>query len=410
MRKIINIAALAALAFIGLSCNKPGDKFPYGKEVFYMVGTEETPLDKIVVEDTPPASYILNVGSTGVVSQDVTIELTVGDQDALEAYNAAQGTAFQPIPTDMYNADKTSVVIKEGKALSEPCTITITDYSFIKNGVSYMIPVTIKSVSGSANEVLETSRTAYIRMARTISFYTLDIGNASLSSNFIFADDKKIPLQQYTYEIKCYAEHLKQSGEEQLCRLCNWTGAKEERQCMLRFNENGRPWKSLQIVTPSGGDYTTTTIFEPKQWYMLSIVYDGTDFQLYIDGEPDGTTLHGDQSTAFQRFEIGMSYQGYNSKQLFSGRICEVRVWDYPRSKTQIKGALCGTDPASEGLRAYWKFNQSSGTTFIDETGKGYDMDWTKSQRAVSGDDLTPTPGCANAIKWVKDEINKCSE
>lgn len=412
MKKIFNIAAIAALAFLGLSCVK-GDKFSYGKEVFYMLGTDQIPIDKIVVEDNPPAVYAVNVGATGKVSSDATIELNVGDEAALAKYNEEHGTSYQIVPSDMYTVDKPSVVIKAGYAVSESCTITITNYSFIKNGVAYMIPVSIKSVSGSSNEVLETSRTTYLRLARTITFGALDVSNSNMSSNFVFKDDQAIELNQYTYEIKIYPYNLKQAGEEQICRLCNWTGADEKRQCMLRFNENGRPWKSLQIVTPSGGDYTTTTIFEPKQWYMLSIVYDGNTFQLYIDGEPDGTTLTSNEVTKFQRFELGMSWTSYPSKQLFSGRVCEIRIWDYPRTKTQIKGGLCGTDPESEGLKAYWKMNDGSGHIFHDATGNGYDMDWSKSQREKSdGGGLQPTPEAATPVEngWVKDDINKCSE
>ena len=410
MRKIINIAALAAIAFLGLSCVK-GDKFNFGKEVIFMIGTEESPLNKLVVEDNPPATYSVNVGSTGKVAADVTVNLSFGDEAALNAYNESHGTAFQPVPADMYKVSSESVVIKADNAISETCTVTITDFSFIKNGVSYMIPVTIKSVSGTNNEILETSRTTYLRLARTVSFYALDVNDSNMSSNFIFDSSKEIELKQYTYEIKVYPYHLKQSGEEQLCRVCNFTGS-AKRQNMLRFNENGRPWKSLQIVTPSGGDYTTTTIFEPQQWYMLSMVYDGSAYQLYINGEPDGTTLGGDQSTVFGQFELGMSWTTYPSRQLFSGRISEVRVWDYPRSKTQIKGGLCGTDPESEGLRAYWKMNEGSGHIFKDATGNGYDMDWSKSQREVTDGAYTATPGAATSVEshWVKDEINKCSE
>ena len=282
----------------------------------------------------------------------------------------------------------------------------------IQNGVQYMLPVTISNVDGTDFRVLESSRTIYIRLARTITFHALSMDNISLYSEFLFPDEKAIELPQYTYEIKCYPTNLKSDGAEQICRLCNFTGPLTgARQNMLRFNENGRPWRSLQIVTPSGGDYTTTTIFEENQWYMLSMVYDGSTYQLYINGEPDATTLTGDQSTVFQRIELGMSWTSYGGSQNFNGRICEMRVWDYPRSKSQIQGALCGTDPQSEGLRAYWKFNQSSGTTFKDETGHGYDMDWTQSiKEFTDGGGYQPNPSAAGAINWVKDNKNTCSE
>lgn len=417
MKKNVIFLAMAAL-LSAVACTTPGDKFKPGNGSPYespldqimMTGTDNNPMVKISVGDNPPATYNVSVSATSRVSSDITVNLKVGDEEALANYNKTRGTNYQLVDPKNYVFDATSMVIKAGTAFSESIPLTIPDFSFIKNGVSYMIPITITSVSGTSMSVLESSRTIYIRLARTITFYSLSMDNTSLYSNYVFPEDKAIDLPQYTYEIKCYPTDLKSDGAEQLCRLCNWTGPNEERQCMLRFNENGRPWRSLQIVTPSGGDYTTTTLFDEDQWYMLSIVYDGSTFQLYINGEPDATTLTSNEVTKFQRFEVGMSWTGYRGSQRFAGRICEVRVWDYPRSKAQIKADLCSSDPEAEGLRAYWRMNQNEGTTFIDESGHGYDMDWTKSQREVTeGQGLVPTPDAAGAISWIKDEINACT-
>ena len=419
MRKKFNIAAIAALAIMALSCNTEGDKFQYGKEVIFMAGTEENPVVKLAVEDDPPASYSVVVSATGLVEKDVTVSLKVCDTVALNAYNKSHNSAYVVVDPSCVSVPSETVTIPAGSASSDAYAVTITDFSFMKNGVKYMIPVTISGASGTDMEIMESSRTIYIRLARTISFSSLSMNNTGMYSEYEFPDDKGVALTTYTYEVKCYPTNLKTDAEEQICRLCNFTNPEDPKkkpagfggQNMLRFNENGRPWRSLQIVTPSGGDYTTTTIFDINQWYMLSMVYDGSTYQLYINGEPDGTTLTSDEATYFQRIELGMSWTSYPSKQNFSGRICEMRVWNYARTKTQIQESLCGTDPSSEGLIAYWKFNQNSGTTFTDETGHGYDMDWTKSKREkTDGAGLTATPEAANYISWVKDDNNKCSE
>lgn len=408
---------LALLVSLAWSCVE-GDRFEYGKEVVFMAGTEESPLLKLTVGDNPPASYSAVVSTTGKVDADVTVTLNIGDADALEAYNASHSSDYVLVDPSCYTVSSTSVVIPAGTASSEALTVTINDFSFIQNGVHYMIPITIKDVQGTDFEVLESSRTAYVRLARTISFYALNM-NTGMYSEFEFSDDKGVALDNFTYEVKCYPTNLKSDAAEQICRLCNFTNPVDGNkipsgyggQNMLRFNENGRPWKSLQIVTPSGGDYTTTTIFEENQWYMLSMVWDGSTYQLYINGEPDATTLNSDQKTYFQRIELGMSWCGYGSSQNFDGRICEMRVWNYARTKSQIQGSLCGTDASSEGLIAYWKFNQSSGTTFKDETGNGYDMDWTKSiKEFTDGGGYKNNSGAAGYISWIKDDKNKCSE
>jgi hypothetical protein len=71
------------------------------------------------------------------------------------------------------------------------------------------------------------------------------------------------------------------------------------------------------------------------------------------------------------------------------GDISEVRVWSVQRTAEQIATNPYEVDPASEGLVAYWKFNEGAGNVITDQTGHGNDI-------TGSGD---PT--------WVKVEIPK---
>ena len=122
-----------------------------------------------------------------------------------------------------------------------------------------------------------------------------------------------------------------------------------------------------------------------------------------ISGSIEGGSLN------FQRYEMGMSWGGYTTRQFFAHRFCEIRIWDYARSATEIKGGMCGVDPKSEGLKAYWKFNEGEGHIFRDASGNGFDMDWSKTSRDIRENGvMVATPDAANAIQWVKDDINKC--
>ena len=40
----------------------------------------------------------------------------------------------------------------------------------------------------------------------------------------------------------------------------------------------------------------------------------------------------------------------------------------------------------------------------------GFDMDWSKTSRAIYEGDLIATPDAANYIRWIKDDINKCAQ
>ena len=45
-----------------------------------------------------------------------------------------------------------------------------------------------------------------------------------------------------------------------------------------------------------------------------------------------------------------------------------------------------------------------------DATGHGFDMDWSRTSRAIYEGDLIATPNAAGYIRWVKDDINKYAQ
>ena len=56
------------------------------------------------------------------------------------------------------------------------------------------------------------------------------------------------------------------------------------------------------------------------------------------------------------------------------GEISEVRVWNVARTAEEIASNPYMVDPHSEGLIAYWKFNEGTGSKIIDHTGNGNDL------------------------------------
>lgn len=408
MRNAIKIAASALCALMVLGCSD-GDKMEYGKSALVMTGTEREPLKTFAVDADIPSTltYPLTVSATSRVDKETTIKLKV-DNSLVEKYNAANKTTFAALDEEAIDFSENTVVIEKGLAVSTAANITITKPEMMDNSLVYMIPVTIESAHGSF-DVLEAGRTIYLRISNTFQFMSLNIGNANISSNFIFNDDQAVELLNYTYEVKCYPASLGNRAGN-INRLCSWTSKDESRSLMLRFNENGQPVNSLQAVCP-GGNLISSTIFEAGQWYMLSFTFDGTTMRMYVNGNADIEAPHDGWNT-FQRLELGMSWGGYTSSQLFNGRISEMRVWNRPLTAGQIKLGMCGVDPASEGLVAYWKFNEGSGHIFHDATGHGYDIDWSQTVRDTSENGvLVATPNAATYVErnWVQDSQNKCT-
>ena len=209
--------------------------------------------------------------------------------------------------------------------------------------------------------------------------------------------------------MKIYPTGLANNGSTGPQRFTAWEQADESKAMLLRFNEVAPKRGELQVMTACG-TLVSNTQFQNNQWYLLSVVWDGTNLSFYVNGVLDNQMAGKDPGGInFQRYEMGMSWGGYNTSQFFAHRFCEFRVWSRALSASEIQGGICGVAANSEGLEAYWKFNEGSGSTFKDATGHGFDMDWTKSQRAIYEGDMLPTPDAANAIQWAKDDINKCA-
>lgn len=402
MKLKINIISAALLMLTGsvfTACNSEGDDFDWDKSALFVSGTENNPVVKFVVEDTP-ASYAVTVQSTKKVDSKVDIELAI-DASTVDAYNEANGTNYVAAPEGSVELETSKVSIAAGSAISTAANVKVLSTEDLVEGRNYVIPVTVKSVS--QGDVIPTSKTIFLRISRVINFYAIQ-ADYGASSNFIF--DEPVHLSTFTYEVKIYPQGLNRRNYPQ--RFLALEQKDESKSLLLRFNEANSDNKLQTIL--AGNKLMSNTQFENGSWYLLTWVYDGANVYFYVNGTLDTSGAAAINGIDFQRYEMGMSYQGYNSQQFFAHRFCELRIWNRALSTSEINANMCGADPQSEGLVAYWKFNEGTGHVFKDASNHGMDMDWSKTKRAVRGDDLTDTPNAANSIKWVKDDVNKCAQ
>ncbi|WP_436514338.1 LamG-like jellyroll fold domain-containing protein [Ekhidna sp. To15] len=107
-------------------------------------------------------------------------------------------------------------------------------------------------------------------------------------------------------------------------------------------------------------------------WYHVAGTYDGTTMRLYLDGVEVATNgalgandvIHtGDNLDV----KIGAMEGVASSTNNHHGLLDEVRIWDYPRSATQITALLDEEiSGLQNGLVAYYDFNEAAGTTLTD--------------------------------------------
>ncbi len=416
MKKYIFLTIVAALGL--MACNK-ADKFQYGKEIALITGTDASPIAKDqILADEIPISYNYSVSITGPAKEDMKVHIQY-DSLALVKYNAANKTSYVNVPRNVVVVNDEYVTIAKGSATSSMTSVTMLDNSFIQEGVIYVIPLSVAYLeNGGGTQILEASKSLFIKVGKTMESFSLDIPGTGVYSTYDLGAGK-YNLDTWTLEIKAHPYNMKSRGADQLCRLACWN-EDGGGQVLLRFNENGKPWKTLDIVSVNGRYVTGATgegdnatgAFEPNAWYMISIVWNGNDLSVYINGEKDTpwqNTISGSQAFNLNRFEIGMSWGGYGSAQSYTGRMAEMRIWNIARSQSDIASTLCSVDATSEGLLGYWKMNEGEGHIFHDSVA-GNDMDWDKSQRQKDEANYVTTPEAGEAVSWVKDEKNKCAQ
>lgn len=386
------------------ACTSQGDKFDYNKEVILITGAEHNPLVKFVVEDTP-ASFIVTASATGKVSEDIKVTFAL-DNSLVDAYNYRYKTNYYPVPEQAIEISGTEAIIKAGSITSTGINVRVISTEHFIDGRIYVIPITIKSVSGGDVEILGASRTIFLRISRVIDFASLDISNPYFYGNYYA--DAPVDLPRYTFEIKCYINEW-HPGSEPISRLCNFCPIDESITNLLRFGEHGLDINALQWVSP-GGAIVSSTRFATGRWYTISLTFDGKVYTMYVDGVKDAE-LAGNKGTVFQRLELGMSWYdsgtpatSYPYKQRFLGRIAEIRLWNRALTPGELQLGICGVDPSADGLVAYWKLNEGEGYIFRDATGKGYDIDWSKAWQNDRQYDKS------SYVKWVFDDKNKCSQ
>ena len=389
LRKLL-CGVMAGLAIQGCS------EFDYEANHLFIVGLDTSPVVKFSVEDTP-STYGVAVSSTAKVAEDVTIKFE-WSPDEVDNYNAVHKTSYFSVPESAIEVDSWETVIAAGKSSSTSLYVKLVSTEELEEGRMYVVPLRIKEVTGGM-DVLQSARTVFLRISRTLDFASLVLDNITYvpyEDGVLKAKSgETIAMTNYTYEFKVYLTednpgHIRRLGQF----MGNLTGSDKTNNCssLMRWGEEGRDRNSLQWMSPEG-EVLSKTLFAPNKWYLISCVFDGSHYTMYVDGVKDAEKQGSAKSFDFTGFRIGSG----EGQQYVKGRMAEMRVWNRALSAAEIKMGICNVDSKSEGLMVYWKFNEGEGTVFHDATGNGWDSDWTS----------VPSK---SKISWVKDESNKCNQ
>ena len=121
----------------------------------------------------------------------------------------------------------------------------------------------------------------------------------------------------------------------------------------------------------------TAAIPADGSWHHVAASYDGTTWQLYVDGAVDATLTVGAFTPRFdsiQHAAIGTALtsagtSGSQTQGFFHGALDEVRIWNYARTPGQIQSGTAREIPAASGLLGRWALNEGAGTSVASSVG-----------------------------------------
>ncbi len=339
------VAPLLFAAAAATGCQESAETYP----AIYMTDAQNNP-DKSMTIDEPPAETSITVSSSVVMEHDVRIQLEV-QPELLAAYNDKYGKNYQIPPEDSYALSSTETTILAGYNTSSAIGFTVSSVSEFAEGVTYCVPVGIKTVSGGIS-VLEPSRTLFIVLKTPVISKAIYLGSGNI------------------YDVPSFQENSDLAALPQLTL-----------EARVRFGDVKVDPDCIQICHDSYQPAASDKPFSLEKWYHVAAVWTGSSWDIYIDGqyatgvETQGETIDLTSDNA-KGFHLGASY---GRGRTLNGYVAECRVWTRALSQAEIANNMNYVDPTSDGLLAYWRMNawepkeSGSGNIVRDLTGHGYD-------------------------------------
>lgn len=302
------------------------------------------------------------------VESDIHVVYKV-DPSLVETYNKAYYDAAVVLPESYYEVIEPNAVIHTGSVVSTDVILNFKDLTLLNTNLVYVLPVTVAETNW---ELLESARTVYYVFKGAALINTVaNIKERRLKPTFLHAG-VLIGLKTITVEALVRADELNN-------KISTLMGV--EGKFLLRFSDQGLPGNQLQLATASSNATNPNWTIETGKWVHIAFTYNGNTGQseLFVDGVSRGygnksirTTVNWgysypvEQETELRRgFWIGYSYE---SARYLDGDICECRIWNRVLTveEIQAKNHFYYVDPESEGLVAYWKFDEGQGVNVTD--------------------------------------------
>lgn len=109
-------------------------------------------------------------------------------------------------------------------------------------------------------------------------------------------------------------------------------------------------------------------------WHHLAATYDGTNWQLYLDGSLETTLFVGQPPRwdSVQHAALGSTLNSQGAPAgYFSGILDEMRIWNYARTGPELASNRFVEVVSAPGLLGRWGLNETNGIVAQDSSGNG---------------------------------------
>lgn len=375
MKKFNKIFLALTAVFSLASCQEDLGLDVYENHL-YMTSSEKTKL--LYVSTEYSYSEVITASIAKPAEEDVNILYEVSD-DLVKVYNEIYHDNAVMLPHENYYLSSYRDKINAGDVNSASISIEFKDVLDLDKDVRYVLPICIKE---SNMKILETRSTKYY------IFQGANLVNIVADMHDNYCDIKwenpavVTGLQEVTMEALVNANWSMECGD----KMCTIMGI--EGYFLMRVGDVGHEKNEFQFCGYPEG-IGNGPLIDYNKWTHIALTVSLATGEaiIYINGvrQPQSTTVNTsnwkakggicfdiDESVCdYPLFHIGTAY---NNTRNLCGYLSECRIWNRVLSAEELAEQQVRpyyVDPKSDGLVAYWKFNEGSGTTIIDRTGNG---------------------------------------
>lgn len=287
--------------------------------------------------------------------------------ESLQEFNKKNNLDYKMLPLEFVDFESTDIEIAAGEVLGSTQSIKIKPLSteIMSDGNKYAVAVEMVSLDGVVDVMKGTNLLIGILEFPIVT----SVPTINSRNNVAFT-------MRQDYELKSWAVEFLINID----RLGTTVGALNNQAIFAAFASDGKegeiysrfgdaPIKgNIFQVKNQGTQINSSTEFETNKWYHIAMVNDGVKLTLYVNGNEDISIASPNKVTQLDRNKFQLGNTDYLKANFM---MSELRFWTKAITGDQIKNNMYSIDPNTDGLEAYWKFNEGEGNEFQDATGHG---------------------------------------